>query len=187
MQPRRVAEVFRFDAALINLKVFGRVIRTTAEHPFWVDGNGWTRAADLIEGDRLRSHDGRWAVVMGVEDCGETAPVYNLRIDRDHTYFVGARAWGFSVWAHNAYNKPRENDVEGWTEYAEETTGDLQRYYDRANRAREASNELMNKFRDKYGEAFTLDMQDQLHNYISQKNYTEEAIEGMLQNLLGLK
>src|SRR5262249_51445608 len=26
---------------------------------------------------------------------------YNLRIADHHTYFVGARDWGFSVWAHN--------------------------------------------------------------------------------------
>ena len=28
--------------------------------------------------------------------------VYNLRIADYHTYFVGSRDWGFSVWAHNA-------------------------------------------------------------------------------------
>jgi hypothetical protein len=33
---------------------------------------------------------------------GETAAVYNVRVAEDHTYFVGARSWGFSVWSHNS-------------------------------------------------------------------------------------
>ena len=32
---------------------------------------------------------------------GEPAAVYNLRVAEHHTYFVGSREWGFSVWAHN--------------------------------------------------------------------------------------
>ena len=30
------------------------------------------------------------------------ATVYNLRVADYHTYFVGSREWGFSVWAHHA-------------------------------------------------------------------------------------
>jgi hypothetical protein len=40
--------------------------------------------------------------VRGVENEGEASDVYNLRVAEDHTYFVGAENWGFSVWAHNA-------------------------------------------------------------------------------------
>ncbi len=32
--------------------------------------------------------------------------MYNFRISAFHTYFVGCEAWGFSVWAHNAYTGP---------------------------------------------------------------------------------
>ena len=99
--PRLVEQVFRAEAALVTLEVGGRSIRTTAEHPFWVAGRGWTEASELIAGDRLRSHDGRWVVVAGVRDAGEVAAVYNLRVAEDHTYFVGGEGWGFSVWAHN--------------------------------------------------------------------------------------
>jgi hypothetical protein len=28
--------------------------------------------------------------------------VYNLHVEDYHTYFVGAQAWGFAVWVHNA-------------------------------------------------------------------------------------
>jgi hypothetical protein len=30
--------------------------------------------------------------------------VYNVRVAECHTYFVGCPEWGFSAWAHNAYN-----------------------------------------------------------------------------------
>jgi hypothetical protein len=41
-----------------------------------------------------------------IEDEGEVETVYNLEVEGDHTYFVGARDWGFSVWAHNACFNP---------------------------------------------------------------------------------
>ena len=40
--------------------------------------------------------------ISRVEDTGEWATVYNMRVADWHTYFVGAAEWGFSVWAHNA-------------------------------------------------------------------------------------
>jgi len=56
----------------------------------------------LIEGNRLRSHDGLWVVLNGTHRTSAEVPVYNLRIADYHTYFVGSREWGFSVLAHNA-------------------------------------------------------------------------------------
>jgi hypothetical protein len=53
-------------------------------------------------GDLLRSHDGQWVAVEEVSEASEQSVVYNLRISDYHTYFVGCRDWGFSVWAHNA-------------------------------------------------------------------------------------
>ncbi len=99
---RRVEEVFVRVAPLVELGVGGRVIRTTAEHPFYVDGRGWRCASELRPGDRLCSHEGTTTGVAFVRATGRTAAVYNLRVAEDHTYFVGARGWGFSVWAHNA-------------------------------------------------------------------------------------
>jgi hypothetical protein len=56
----------------------------------------------LQVGDLLRSHDGQWLPVQAVTDSGEVTTVYNLRVAEYHTYFVGSRDWGFSVWSHNA-------------------------------------------------------------------------------------
>jgi len=39
--------------------------------------------------------------VESVTEGEGLAPVYNLRVAEHHTYFVGSRDWGFSVWAHN--------------------------------------------------------------------------------------
>jgi hypothetical protein len=60
-------------------------------------------AAELAFGDRLVGHDGAEVAVESVEDTGGWATVYNLRVSGFHTYFVGSREWGFSVWVHNAY------------------------------------------------------------------------------------
>ncbi len=103
---RRVMEVFHTTAALWDLRVGGKLIRTTAEHPFYVRGKDWVPARELATGDLLMSHDGQWTPVESIADSGEEAPVYNLRVEGYHTYFVGSDAWGFSVWAHNACNVP---------------------------------------------------------------------------------
>jgi RHS repeat-associated protein len=100
-EPRLVEETYQTSALVLRLEVGGRIIRTTAEHPFWVRGRGWVQAQSLEPGHELRSHDGSW-VAVGRTSPGELVPVYNLRISVYHTYFVGHDEWGFSVWAHNA-------------------------------------------------------------------------------------
>jgi len=86
------------------------VIRTTAEHPFWVYNRGWQTAGELRPGDALLGHDGGRTAVEEVLDTGESETVYNLRVADYHTYFVGRRAWGFSAWAHNAEYPGSEED-----------------------------------------------------------------------------
>jgi hypothetical protein len=102
VETKWVEEVFVRVAPVLNLHVGGRVIRTTAEHPFYVHGKGWITARELLPGDWLDSHDGQRIAVEAVTDSGEVTTVYNLRVAEYHTYFVGSRQWGFSVWAHNA-------------------------------------------------------------------------------------
>jgi hypothetical protein len=63
---------------------------------------GWICARELKAGDGLSCHDGQWVTVEAVTDLKEVATVYNLRVSDYHTYFVGSREWGFSVWAHNS-------------------------------------------------------------------------------------
>jgi hypothetical protein len=101
LEVKEVEEVFVRLAAVLHLHVGGQVIGTTAEHPFYERVKGWVAARELEAGDELSTHDGRWVLVEEMLDTGEVATVYNVRVADYHTYFVGARDWGFSVWAHN--------------------------------------------------------------------------------------
>jgi len=85
----------------LQIHLGGQMIQTTAEHPFWVQGKGWTAAKELQQGDLLRSHDGKLVPLQETFHYAREATVYNVRIADYHTYFVGSREWGFSVWAHN--------------------------------------------------------------------------------------
>ncbi len=69
----------------------------TGNHPFWVEGEGWTAAEYLGVGDTVRLADGTNAVVSEAADTGTSAPVYNFEVDGWHTYHVGE----LGVWVHN--------------------------------------------------------------------------------------
>jgi RHS repeat-associated protein len=100
--PRVVEEVFRRLGKVIRLRLGGQEIGTSAEHPFWVVGRGWTPAGEVRVGNRVTGFDNQETVVDGVVDADEYAVLYNLRVAEYHTYFVGTPLWGFSAWAHNA-------------------------------------------------------------------------------------
>ena len=102
VEAKIVEEVFRRYACIWELRLGGQVVRTTADHPFYRDGEGWVEAGGLRVGDRLVCEDGTHVSVEGVRDTGTWQAVYNLRVADWHTYFVGCDEWGFSVWAHNS-------------------------------------------------------------------------------------
>jgi hypothetical protein len=77
------------------------LIRTTPEHPFFVEGKGWTAAGSLKVGDRIATLSGEWVPISEVFDTEQWETVYNLRVADFHTYFVGDEGWGFAAWAHN--------------------------------------------------------------------------------------
>jgi RHS repeat-associated protein len=100
IEPRVVEAVFANYSPLLGICVGRELILTTPEHPFFVLGRGWTNAQELMTGDQLRCEDG-WIVLSEIERDLPPAPVYNMGIAQDHTYFVGGAKWGFSVWSHN--------------------------------------------------------------------------------------
>jgi hypothetical protein len=104
VQEALVEEVFNRVAPILELTIGGRLIRTTAEHPFWSRGQGWVSAGLLQPGDLLAGFDGEWTPVESVVETGQDEIVYNMRVGGSHTYFVGDDGWGFAVWAHNASN-----------------------------------------------------------------------------------
>jgi hypothetical protein len=82
-------------------------IKTTAEHPFYVEGQGWVGAADLQVGWKVLTADGKSSTVVSNEVQVQPAPlaVYNFSVEGDHTYFVEDGA-GLQdpIWVHNACN-----------------------------------------------------------------------------------
>lgn len=102
LHPKRIEAVFRNEAAIVELRVGGQVIRTTAEHPFFVRRRGWTAAAEIRPGDAVSTDAAGWIKVDDVRATSETVPVYNMRVADYHTYFVGSANWGFAVWVHNS-------------------------------------------------------------------------------------
>jgi hypothetical protein len=103
IEAKVVEEVFERFAGVYNLHIGGQVIGTSGEHPFYVEGKGWTKAFELQPGDRVATADGVGVLVEEVWDTGEWELVYNLRVADHHTYFVGDEHWGWAAWAHNAY------------------------------------------------------------------------------------
>ncbi len=125
VSPQRVQEVFERSSPLYDIQVGGRLIRTTPEHPFYVQNKGWTAAISLVSGDLLRSHDGQWVAVESACLSDEVAPVYNLRVEECHTYFVGSEQWGFSVWVHNSCNGPNQREIDQVTKEIDDLQGKI--------------------------------------------------------------
>jgi hypothetical protein len=99
-----VEAVFRRLGRVLHLHFpDGELIRTTPEHPFCVEGKGWTAAGALTAGDRIATLSGEWVAVTEVFDTQEWEPVFNMRVADHHTYFVGDEHWGWAAWAHNSY------------------------------------------------------------------------------------
>ena len=61
---RVVEEVFQRYTQVVELRVGGQVVRTTAEHPFWVVGRGWSAVHELQVGERLLAAFGANRMLM---------------------------------------------------------------------------------------------------------------------------
>jgi intein/homing endonuclease len=107
----------------------GELIRTTPEHPFFVEDHGWTPAGALKAGDRIVTLIGDSVPVSEVYDTGEWEVVYNLRVAEYHTYFVGDEHWGFAAWAHNWYISDPVIDAlaQGWDQAWSKSLADINR------------------------------------------------------------
>jgi len=89
--------IHRVGGTILLQLASGETIETTAAHRFAVEGQGFVSADLLRPGDRLSTHDGRGAEVISIKVRTDEATVYNLTVDRLHTFFVG----GAALWVHN--------------------------------------------------------------------------------------
>ena len=84
----------------------GKIVETieaTPEHPFYVDGKGFTPAGQLAIGNSIATRVGPTLSVKELvrEARPEGVTVYNFTVEDDHTYFVGKINGG--LWVHNWY------------------------------------------------------------------------------------
>ncbi|MEU0550478.1 LamG-like jellyroll fold domain-containing protein [Micromonospora sp. NPDC005979] len=78
------------------------VLTATAEHPIWVDGKGWTNAAEVGAGDVIVGSRGEKATVRRVQERGwlPGQTVHNLNVGDTHTYVVAVD--DLDILVHNA-------------------------------------------------------------------------------------
>ena len=95
----KVTETFQREAPeIVTVTVAGEGVETTTEHPFWVDGKGWTAAKDLSQSDKVVSYSGELLEVENISIVAAPTPVYNFEVEGTHTYYVS----GANVLVHNA-------------------------------------------------------------------------------------
>jgi len=102
---RKVTETFKdWHSETITLTVVDEngieeSVTTTAEHPFYIDEQGWLPAVNITEGAVIsgpKSENDISIVKVQVNKFPQYA--YNFTVDTDHTYFVGKT----NMWVHNA-------------------------------------------------------------------------------------
>ncbi|WP_156950970.1 polymorphic toxin-type HINT domain-containing protein [Saccharibacillus sacchari] len=86
---------------IYTIHVGGQEIESTYNHPFWVEGKGWTYVKDLQVGDELTQADGTKLEIEQIELEQRSARVYNMTVDEFHTYFVS----DLGIWVHNTNNE----------------------------------------------------------------------------------
>ena len=107
---KKVNKIFvRETDSIIRLSINGEKIETTEEHPFYVEGRGWTEASSLKEGDEVRTADGSVAAVEATESIklSEPVKVYNFEVEDFHTYYVSEQ----KVLVHNTCAMTAKNST----------------------------------------------------------------------------
>ncbi|MGI5426130.1 ricin-type beta-trefoil lectin domain protein [Streptomyces sp. CA-179760] len=114
---QRVTDTFRHDTQrLMDITVADGLLTSTAGHLFHVEGRGWTVVSDLRPGDRLRTPEGDLRTVTDLRDRDGLAPreVYDLTIDRLHTFYVGtAGARPQDLLVHNCTDIVGDEGLDG--------------------------------------------------------------------------
>ena len=82
---------------IYKIHVGDQVIESTFNHPFYVEGKGWTFVNDLKVGDLLVQSDENKLKIDSIELEHKHVTVYNMTISQFHTYFVS----DLGIWVHN--------------------------------------------------------------------------------------
>jgi RHS repeat-associated protein len=90
-EQRKVTEVIagEGDKQLVQITVDSGSLVATEGHPFWVESlHRWVKAEDLKPGYTFETADHRPATVTGTRAFSQRDRVFNLTVDRLHTYYV---------------------------------------------------------------------------------------------------
>ena len=87
-------------------------VTSTAEHPFYVIGKGWTPVRELSAGEKLVNEANQGVEVISATPTGDTAHVYNVHVQDLNNYYVGCdlQSW---VRVHNDCSAPAIGYAEG--------------------------------------------------------------------------
>jgi len=66
---------------------YAEQLKVTPEHPFYLNGE-WVEASELEVGDKLKTIDGKTAVIKDIRKVKEPVTVYNLEASSPHNYFA---------------------------------------------------------------------------------------------------
>ncbi len=103
---------FREPENLIRIQVGEETLRASGGHPFWVSGQGWTRARELKPGMRLHGLS-EAAEVRDVHVEDKAMRSFNLVVANFHSYFVGP---GRILSHDNSVTEPTRTKVPGLSE-----------------------------------------------------------------------
>jgi RHS repeat-associated protein len=87
------AVLTHLDPVIEQITISDETIDTTPDHPFYVEGRGWTPAGELQVGEFLHRADGTSAAVRAVSWDYRPRTMFNLTVAQAHTYFVGTGHW----------------------------------------------------------------------------------------------
>ena len=100
------------EILVINL-AGGDRLETTPEHPFFVPGQGWVEARDLVAGDPILRRNGGTAVIESAQTRTGPRRVFNFGVAQNHNYFAGPQVLSHNVEAPCLARRPDQRP--SWT------------------------------------------------------------------------
>lgn len=111
IKARKVLQTFsRRVSNRVVLHLGNEQIETTNGHPFYVDGQGFTRAEDLTRETRIVTRTGARVQLDSIQHEPGDVTVYNFEVEETHSYFVGHA----ELWVHNWCELPYVKDEDAW-------------------------------------------------------------------------
>lgn len=101
----------RRRAPLFHISLPGEVIIASGGHPFWIAGQSWMNAKQLIAGMMIHTVTGTVPITAVREEKDADQPVFNLIVEDFHNYFA---AKSHLLLHDNTMREPTTGPVPGW-------------------------------------------------------------------------